>query len=106
MNHKFLYVGPSWARLSYDTKYGDEKTSTNLLKLWKLTNNAVDLSKKGAGPKGVLKLLQVYNKWRGNVNWNSNKEQKLNLLTLPSCKVKSAPHMKNVKTFYIERRKK
>ena len=79
MNHKFLYVGPSWARLSYDTKYGDEKTSTNLLKLWKLTNNAVDLSKKGAGPKGVLKLLQVYNKWRGNVNRNNNKEQKLNL---------------------------
>jgi hypothetical protein len=58
MNHKFVYIGPSWAKLSYDTMYGDEKTSTNLLKLWKLTNNAVDLARRNAGPTGILKLLQ------------------------------------------------
>ena len=59
MNHKFVYIGPSWAKLSYDTRHGDEKTSTNLLKLWKLTNNAVDLTRKSAGPTGALKLLQT-----------------------------------------------
>jgi|TARA_B110000495_G_scaffold194022_1_gene199898 hypothetical protein len=44
---KFIYAGPSWAMKSYDSPDTDA-SPTNLLKLWKLEDSAIDLSEEGA----------------------------------------------------------
>ena len=41
---KFIYAGPSWAKKSYDNV---DVSETNLLKLWKLEDSAIDISRRG-----------------------------------------------------------
>jgi hypothetical protein len=41
---KFIYVGSSWAKKSYDNV---DVSETNLLKLWKLEDSAIDISRRG-----------------------------------------------------------
>jgi hypothetical protein len=41
---KFIYAGPSWAKKSYDKV---DVSETNLLKLWKLEDSAIDISRRG-----------------------------------------------------------
>ena len=43
---RFIYAGPSWAKRTYDTPTSD-KHITNLLKLWKLEDSAIDISQRG-----------------------------------------------------------
>lgn len=48
MSKKFIYAGPSWAVLSYDTPQGDPDTATNLLELWELTEVAINISQRAS----------------------------------------------------------
>ena len=41
---KFIYAGSSWAKKSYDNV---DVSETNLLKLWKLEDSAIDISRRG-----------------------------------------------------------
>ena len=43
---KFIYAGPSWARMSFDTRQGDLSTCTSLLREWKLEDVAINVSQR------------------------------------------------------------
>ena len=43
---KFIYAGPSWAQLAYDTQHQDLSTCTSLLREWKLEDVAINVSQR------------------------------------------------------------